>query len=875
MKIIPKVYLFSIFAILFSVIYQSESITNLGLFLPLEWKSLKTQDDLDYWIAIAIGAIYAFELITTQNKTANITDAFNIFRTDCVDNLDLNLTLYNDEGSPSIAAEIFDKANYHGDKSTVPIDAIIGPAYSGVSEIMSIIAGLGPVPISSYSATSPLLNDRKGSISSFTRTIPSDIITTTGICAFFSNNKITNAGVLYMDGSYGTGLRDYLVRNCKGTTELQPISFLENDGTSIRTAISTLNDLMLNIIIIIGYDADLKYLIPNLEKFSLLEAGRLIIFTDGLTNTGLYSGYLQGSYSEETLNKILDHSLRIQPTAINNSPAYKQFEEWWLSVDEDDLEFLNKYLNQLNSSYNEYLSSSEDSGKLKMQIDSTHDIFKNLDKVNEYVGYGFDSVLSVSRGFCLTQNLTQEEASEENYGKVVYNKIVNDAFIGISGKIELNNETGSQDPKTSRIVGTVQNIDAGSIKSKIAMVYENNIWVTSYPNLAALPVIPPAVRFFESKNYLKRDLKIASIVLSSLLLTFIFSLMCWTWINKRSRIVARSQPTMILLFLIGTAFCAISTMFAGNESLNPDEYNQSFMDFSCMAFYWFWTIGVSLSFGALIAKLYRIFRIFNNKALRKIKITNSDLYLMVFGIISVDLVILLIWQTFSPAKFRRITSEVDLYGNPLVSYGECESKHSASFQITIIVYQMILFCGGVIASYKTRKVDSEYQESKFIAFSLVSQFQLYIIGFPLIFVFASTAASERFFVIFSVIFLNTLLLVCVMYIPKMIAFKKNINRAASTNKTTGMTADQKYTTNNETLFQTNTATKSFMLSKSPSSEQAQTSNVELAEKKETGSAIDNKSINQTGTASGNQKNENIELESATRLKNKPISMKIV
>jgi hypothetical protein len=190
-----------------------------------------------------------------------------------------------------------------------------------------------------------------------------------------------------------------------------------------------------------------------------------------------------------------------------------------------------------------------------------------------------------------------------------------------------------------------------------------------------------------------------------------------------------------------------------------------------------------MTFAALSLKLYRIWRIFNNKALRKVKITNTQLYQTVFAVCAVNLVILVTWASVSPLTYSREVIRSDVHGNPLESFGLCSSEHSAPFMALIFTYIMLLFLGGMIMCYKVRTADSDYQESNYIIISLVSQFQMYLLGIPLLFVFSEESSEARFLVAFVVVFCNNLLLSLVMFVPKMIALHKNLEHANSMART--------------------------------------------------------------------------------------------
>merc|ERR1711871_440905 len=51
--------------------------------------------------------------------------------------------------------------------------------------------------------------------------------------------------------------------------------------------------------------------------------------------------------------------------------------------------------------------------------------------------------------------------------------------------------------------------------------------------------------------------------------------------------------------------------------------------------------------------------------------------------------------------------------------------------VIVVVYMFILILGGNAISYLTRKLPSKFQESSWIAYAMISTFQVFAIGLPL------------------------------------------------------------------------------------------------------------------------------------------------
>ena len=59
----------------------------------------------------------------------------------------------------------------------------------------------------------------------------------------------------------------------------------------------------------------------------------------------------------------------------------------------------------------------------------------------------------------------------------------------------------------------------------------------------------------------------------------------------------------------------------------------------------------------------------------------------------------------------------------------------------MVVYMFILILGGNAISYLTRKLPSKFQESSWIAYAMISTFQVFAIGLPLMALATGEAGS--------------------------------------------------------------------------------------------------------------------------------------
>lgn len=114
---------------------------------------------------------------------------------------------------------------------------------------------------------------------------------------------------------------------------------------------------------------------------------------------------------------------------------------------------------------------------------------------------------------------------------------------------------------------------------------------------------------------------IGFLVYGVIVLLFALCLLGFLYVHRKGAVVRLSSPLFQYLILTGCFFVCISAiLFAavsnGGDTTPPKQW-------TCSAPLWFGHGGALLSFGCLLAKTYRIHRLFNNKMLVRISITNK------------------------------------------------------------------------------------------------------------------------------------------------------------------------------------------------------------------------------------------------------------
>jgi basic membrane protein A len=206
-------------------------------------------------------------------------------------------------------------------------------------------------------------------------------------------------------------------------------------------------------------------------------------------------------------------------------------------------------------------------------------------------------------------------------------------------------------------------------------------------------------------------LGLAVLILNGAVMVLAVFMVIDTLVYRHTVIIRSSAYIFCVVVLVGVMLGALSSYFwLGRPS-----------DAFCMLRAWLGGLGFSISYGGLIVKNYRIWRIFSVSSLDT-KIADSDRALVLKGILpmlSLEVVILILWQTIDPMRVMQITDSPFLGPNEI--YLACRSVGTWPVVI-FFVPKGLLLIGGIVVSYKTRDIKSQfkqYKESKEIGWCIM------------------------------------------------------------------------------------------------------------------------------------------------------------
>jgi len=270
-------------------------------------------------------------------------------------------------------------------------------------------------------------------------------------------------------------------------------------------------------------------------------------------------------------------------------------------------------------------------------------------------------------------------------------------------------------------------------------------------------------------------------VLAGLAVIFSIAMGVLTFFYRKRKAIIASSPLFLGIMLIGSVL-----IYGGIFTWTLTSTDQL-----CMAHWWLLGLGFAIMFGALLVKVWRISRIFNDKDLSVIRISNLELLSVVGIVVLIEVILLVVWNAAGPSKALRYSLDPL---RPKYDYLNCTTT-SAGTVILIIaaVYKGLIIIAGVWLSVRTWKIKySIYNESRSIAFSMYNLFFFLVLAIIVQLVINAPTQRKAQFVVRSVmVLLGAFLPIAVIFLPKFLSAvhlnSENVGTHSSKSKKSGGT----------------------------------------------------------------------------------------
>eukprot|EP00455_Lapot_gusevi_P056800 TRINITY_DN9525_c0_g1_i13.p1 TRINITY_DN9525_c0_g1~~TRINITY_DN9525_c0_g1_i13.p1 ORF type:complete len:469 (-),score=81.96 TRINITY_DN9525_c0_g1_i13:124-1449(-) len=156
-------------------------------------------------------------------------------------------------------------------------------------------------------------------------------------------------------------------------------------------------------------------------------------------------------------------------------------------------------------------------------------------------------------------------------------------------------------------------------------------------------------------------------------------------------------------------------------------------DQTCSGAVWLTSFTFIILFSSVFVKAYRIDRIFNHKGMEVVLLPDIELGGMMVVMLILDVGILLAWQLMSPIQAHGYTLSTEWSARVV-----CTSENSLFYSVIIYLYHGILLLWGLWLAVRTRKVEKNFNESRFIGLALYNLTFVCSIVIPILYVVGTT-----------------------------------------------------------------------------------------------------------------------------------------
>ncbi|XP_071808954.1 gamma-aminobutyric acid type B receptor subunit 2-like [Asterias amurensis] len=248
---------------------------------------------------------------------------------------------------------------------------------------------------------------------------------------------------------------------------------------------------------------------------------------------------------------------------------------------------------------------------------------------------------------------------------------------------------------------------------------------------------------------------------------------------RKERAIKISSPQINNLIVCGCLLLYSSVFVSG---MNTTGMNETEFIILCYTNVLLTCVGISLSFGSLLIKTYRIFAIFKIAVAKFKKIDLPDRKLMFFILILVllDFLLVTLRSVIGQAFVHNVhldTKLIDpieeIYIIPV--FRQCEYHYGNVFTGALYSLKGIMFVFGIFLAWETREVTIKgINDSKYIALSILIVGVTIALTIPALQVLSNDIDLQFSVYSSAVIFANTTVL-CMVFVPKLRLFKTHRN----------------------------------------------------------------------------------------------------
>ena len=271
----------------------------------------------------------------------------------------------------------------------------------------------------------------------------------------------------------------------------------------------------------------------------------------------------------------------------------------------------------------------------------------------------------------------------------------------------------------------------------------------------------------------------------SLVFLCAFSCIAWTFYHWKDAVVLISQPDFLLLICFGSILSSSSIIpISMQAGVSEDTL---LVDGACIAIPWLYSSGWILQYSSLFAKTFRMHTLVSNSSsMRRVTVTAIGMGKIVLIALLVNWAVLIPWTVLDPLEWQREYLGIDVDERSGVvtisSVGKCTCNNFGAWAGSLLSFHLVIMIAANLLLWQLRSVSDRYQEAKYVALATFLALEFLILGLPIL-ISVGDSTEARHLVLVCIISLNDLVLLLMIFVPKMYFQRKGLPEGFSVHQT--------------------------------------------------------------------------------------------
>lgn len=291
-------------------------------------------------------------------------------------------------------------------------------------------------------------------------------------------------------------------------------------------------------------------------------------------------------------------------------------------------------------------------------------------------------------------------------------------------------------------------------------------------NVVSYNLIPLRLPALHSDENLLGNLKYFGFTCFGIITLSACAAMAWTFKLRKAMVVKAAQPFFLIMVAMGVLIMgSMLVPLSFDDGGDPESMSDVRRVAICQSLPWLGFVGFSVTFSALLAKTWRVNRLFHARTDHaRIIVTERDVLGPFAALLTCNVVILTCWTVIDPLKYVRTENVgTDFWNRVVSSYGACRSEDgtAVAYLVPLAVLNFIVVAFACIQAHQARDVKSVFSESKYIGLTVTTLFQAFCTGIPVVVVVRNM--PDAFYLVLTIMILVLCMAILLLiFLPKVL-----------------------------------------------------------------------------------------------------------